>query len=360
MVTVILFAVQFVDDALDFTLALAAALALAPFALASAYALKIALRRDGYDDVAPRVRHRELVVAVISTVYTLFLLWAAGYVFWFLACLLLAPATLLYVAARREQRAPLFTAPGLATFVGVAVSAVVGAVLLATGAVQICATHPGGDIHVAGDVRRPLGGRHAPQGARVPAGAGARAPDPEQQRRAAVRRRPVGAEREAGPPGLRAQAARPRGRGGRAARPARRDPPGAGRQGVAARPQDRRERGRPRPARRHARVPRVPRRRDPHRAPRGRAVDARPARRLPLRVPRARARVPGRQRVPHAPAAQHDLHARHDVLDLRRRDAQPAVLARTARRDAAHEGGLRVPPGLHGQHRVVGRPGALV
>ncbi|SMF10363.1 arginine:ornithine antiporter/lysine permease [Cellulosimicrobium cellulans J34] len=137
MVTVILFAVQFVDDALDFTLDLTAALALAPFALASAYALKIALRRDGYDDVAPRVRHRELVVAVISTVYTLFLLWAAGYVFWFLACLLLAPATLLYVAARREQRAPLFTAPGLATFVGVAVFAVVGAVLLATGAVQI-------------------------------------------------------------------------------------------------------------------------------------------------------------------------------------------------------------------------------
>src|SRR5690606_8648607 len=137
LVTAILSSVHFVDDALDFSLDLTAALALAPFALASAYAVKIAVRRDGYDDVAPRVRHRELVVAGISTAYTLFLPWAGGYVFWFLACLLLAPATLLYVAARREQRVPLFTAPGLATFVGVAVFAVVGAVLLATGAVQI-------------------------------------------------------------------------------------------------------------------------------------------------------------------------------------------------------------------------------
>lgn len=137
MVTAILFAVQFVDDALDFTLDLTAALALAPFALASAYALKIALRRDGYDAVAPRTRNRELVVAAVSTLYTLFLLWAAGYVFLFLACLLLAPATLLYIAARREQRARLFTTPGLVTFVVVAVFAVVGIVLLVTGAVQI-------------------------------------------------------------------------------------------------------------------------------------------------------------------------------------------------------------------------------
>ncbi|UKJ64843.1 amino acid permease [Cellulosimicrobium cellulans] len=137
LVTAILFAVQFVDDALDFTLDLTAALALAPFALASAYALKIALRREGYDGVPPRARERDLVVAVVSTVYTLFLLWAAGYVFLFLACVLLAPATLLYVAARREQGERLFTRPGLATFLVVAAFAVVGIVLLTTGTVQI-------------------------------------------------------------------------------------------------------------------------------------------------------------------------------------------------------------------------------
>jgi len=136
-VTAILFAVQFVRNALDFTLDLTAALALAPYALASAYAVKIALRRDGYGDVQPARRTRELVIASISTIYTLFLMWAAGYVFLFLACILLAPATVLYILARRQQGARVFTRPGLVIFIVVLAFAVVGVVLLATGVVQV-------------------------------------------------------------------------------------------------------------------------------------------------------------------------------------------------------------------------------
>ena len=135
-VTAILFAVQFVGNALDFTLDLTAALALAPYALASAYAFKIALRRDGYGEAEPQ-RTRELVIAAVSTAYTLFLMWAAGYVFLFLACILLAPATVLYIVARRQQGQRVFTRPGLVTFIVVLAAAVVGVVLLATGIVQI-------------------------------------------------------------------------------------------------------------------------------------------------------------------------------------------------------------------------------
>lgn len=137
LVTAILFAVQFVAEALDFTLDLTAALALAPFALASGYAVKVALRREGYEGIAPKTRNRELVVAILSTVYTLFLIWAAGYLFVFLACLLLAPATILYVLARREQRATVFTRAGAVTFCVVLAFAVVGLVLLVTGAIEI-------------------------------------------------------------------------------------------------------------------------------------------------------------------------------------------------------------------------------
>ena len=137
MVTVILFAIQFVPNALDFTLDLTAALALAPFALASAYALKIAWLRDGYDGASADKRTRELVIAAISTVYTLFLIWAAGYLFLFLACILLAPATALYFVARREQGAKVFTTAGLIVFLIVLAFALVGLVLLATGAVQL-------------------------------------------------------------------------------------------------------------------------------------------------------------------------------------------------------------------------------
>jgi arginine:ornithine antiporter/lysine permease len=137
LVTAILFAVQFVDDALDFSLDLTAALALAPFALASAYAVKIAVRRDGYAGVPRRTRNAELAVALVSTAYTLFLLWAAGYVFWFLACLLLAPGTALYVRARRERGSVVLSRSARATFAAVVAMAAVGAVLLATGAVRI-------------------------------------------------------------------------------------------------------------------------------------------------------------------------------------------------------------------------------
>ncbi len=137
LVTVILFAVQFVDNALDFTLDLTAVLALAPFALASAYAVKIALQRDGYEGVPERKRTRELIIAIISTIYTLFLLWAAGYTFFFLSCILLAPATALYVFARREQRAKVFTPAGLIIFLTVLAFAAIGIVLLATGFIQI-------------------------------------------------------------------------------------------------------------------------------------------------------------------------------------------------------------------------------
>lgn len=136
-ITVILFAVQFVAEALDFTLDLTAALALAPLALASAYALKIALRWDGYDQTLGRGRTRELVIAALSTLYTLFLILAAGYLFVFLACILLAPATVLYILARREQNARIFTRPELVVFCLVVAFAVVGVVLLVTGVVQI-------------------------------------------------------------------------------------------------------------------------------------------------------------------------------------------------------------------------------
>src|SRR5262247_2571365 len=48
--------------------------------------------------------------------------------------------------------------------------------------------------------------------------------------------------------------------------------------------------------------------------------------------------------------------SRHDVLDLRPRDAQPALLAGAARGDDPHDGDRSVPPGLRRQgQRLVGR-----
>lgn len=136
-IQLLLVIVLFADGALDFMLDLTAALSLIPFALAAGYALKIAITKDGYAPVTARTRRRELIVAAIAVLYTLFLIFAAGLQFLLLACILLAPATLFYAFARREQQSQLFTKPGWVTFILVSIGAVIGVIGLITGFVSI-------------------------------------------------------------------------------------------------------------------------------------------------------------------------------------------------------------------------------
>jgi arginine:ornithine antiporter/lysine permease len=118
----------FVNDALNFMLDLSTSLALLPYLLAAAYALKLGLVGESYEGVAAGQRRKETVVAGIATAYTIFLFDAAGMKFVLLAALILAPATLLYVKARSENGRRLFTPAEI----GLLVLIVVGAAL-ATG-----------------------------------------------------------------------------------------------------------------------------------------------------------------------------------------------------------------------------------
>ena len=138
-IQLILVLVIFASGALDFTLDLTASLALMPFALAAGYALKIAIQRDGYPATGEgsKGRTRELIVAAIAVAYTLFLIWAAGYDFLLLSCILLAPGTILYAIARREKKAPLFTTAGWVVFILVAIGAIIGIIGLITGFITI-------------------------------------------------------------------------------------------------------------------------------------------------------------------------------------------------------------------------------
>ncbi|WP_412989848.1 basic amino acid/polyamine antiporter [Pediococcus siamensis] len=104
----ILIATYAAEGALDFALDLTSSLALLPFFLTAVYAVKIALNRDGYLTVSVQKWRFELIVACIAAIYTAYLIYAAGLEYLFLACLLLAPATLFYVFARREQNVLLF------------------------------------------------------------------------------------------------------------------------------------------------------------------------------------------------------------------------------------------------------------
>lgn len=127
----------FLSGALDFMLDLTAAMSLLPFALTAAYAVKIGIAKDGYSGIAPRTLRKELTFAIIAFVYTVFLIYAAGLQFLLLAAILLAPATVLYAIARRQQNDRLFNTSGLVIFIIVLLGAIVGLIGLITGFITI-------------------------------------------------------------------------------------------------------------------------------------------------------------------------------------------------------------------------------
>lgn len=135
-VQMLLVLLLFVTNALDFILDLTAALAVIPYLLAAAYALKLTLRQETYG-VDDRSLNNDRMVAVLAVVYTAFLVYAAGPKHLLLSCLLYAPATLLYAKARRERSLRLFTPPELALFGVILAGAVSAVALLLTGSIRL-------------------------------------------------------------------------------------------------------------------------------------------------------------------------------------------------------------------------------
>jgi len=125
LISLLLVALLFAADALDFMLDLTAALSLIPYLLAAAYALKLTTRVG------------DLVIPAVATAYTLFLLFAAGIDKLLLSCILYAPAAALYVKARRERGLRVFYPLELALFGVIVAGAVLGVVFLATGVIEI-------------------------------------------------------------------------------------------------------------------------------------------------------------------------------------------------------------------------------
>lgn len=131
---IVLVVTMFSDDAFNFALDLTSVLSLIPFFLAAAFAVKIAFRPESAVERGPR---RELVIALLATLYTAFLVYAAGLRFVLLSFILYAPATFLFVKARREQNRRLFS-PAEAVICAVSIAgAVVGVIALAAGWIEL-------------------------------------------------------------------------------------------------------------------------------------------------------------------------------------------------------------------------------
>lgn len=134
---VVLIITMFSQDAFDFALDLTASLTLIPFLLAALYALKLCLTRETYAGERPATWRADLTIAILATLYTAFLLYAAGPKFVLVSLIFYAPATVLFVLARREQGRRVFTPPEATLFALVAAGAVLGIVALAAGWVTL-------------------------------------------------------------------------------------------------------------------------------------------------------------------------------------------------------------------------------
>lgn len=124
------------QDAFDLMLSLTSAMALIPYLLVAAYAVQIAQRGVTYE-VRPQERRRDLIIAVIATAYTVFMIFAGGLKFLLLSALLYAPGTLLYLWARRERGRRVFGRVDWGLLAVAAIAAVYAVYSLATGAMTI-------------------------------------------------------------------------------------------------------------------------------------------------------------------------------------------------------------------------------
>ena len=140
MSTVLIQAMLFVtlisEQAFDFALNMTSALTLIPFLLATAYALKLAVTSETYDD-RPDRRTRELVVGALATLYTAFLLSAAGPKYMLVSFVIYAPGSVLFVMARREQGRKAFGSGELVILAVSIAGALLGVVALVAGWITI-------------------------------------------------------------------------------------------------------------------------------------------------------------------------------------------------------------------------------
>lgn len=124
----ILVVAYFSTDAFDFALDMTSALALIPYLFAAGFMLKLAFGRGGAER-----RASDLLIGVVATAYVVFLLLGAGLTYVLVSFIVQAPATILFLLARREQGRRMLR-PGEAVILALAVlAAIVGAVGLATG-----------------------------------------------------------------------------------------------------------------------------------------------------------------------------------------------------------------------------------
>lgn len=136
LVQIVLVITLFSDDAFTFALKLCSHLSLLPYLLSAAFLFKLATSGESYG-ANPEGRGKDMAVAVLATIYTIFLLVAAGMKFMVLGLIVYAPGTILYHMARREQEERVFSPAEWVVFAVAVAGAAIGVHGLVTGYITI-------------------------------------------------------------------------------------------------------------------------------------------------------------------------------------------------------------------------------
>lgn len=132
VVQLLVIATYFSADAFGLMLNLTSVMALLPYAFVAAYGVLVTRSAAAYV-VRPEERRRDLAIAAVALVYTLFMLLAGGLKYFLLSAILYAPGTLMYLRARRELGERSFRAVDWVIFLALLVGAIAGLHGLITG-----------------------------------------------------------------------------------------------------------------------------------------------------------------------------------------------------------------------------------
>lgn len=88
---------------------LATSMILVPYLWSAAYAVLLAVRGEGYRVDEVYQRRKDLCIAIIALIYSIWLLYAGGVKYLLLSLLLYAPGIILFAKAKREQGKPILT-----------------------------------------------------------------------------------------------------------------------------------------------------------------------------------------------------------------------------------------------------------
>jgi arginine:ornithine antiporter / lysine permease len=125
----------FAQNAFTLALELTSAMSLIPYLLVAAFALKLALTRETYEN--DNRRNRELLISIVAVLYSMLMLVAGGLEKLLLAALILAPGTILFFLSRREQGLRVFGFWELVLFTVTVIAALSGLYGLSTGLIAI-------------------------------------------------------------------------------------------------------------------------------------------------------------------------------------------------------------------------------